>query len=138
MPSPTAAFDVMYKPVLRVAAPRNHRTVIGIGVLLVLLVGCRPGSSPSRVPSGDGRFVLVTLVEPQGRGGVPSVTIRVLDKAGRVVWENKTHAADHSRWSVHWEDNLGILLESSDIGSRRWKFDAESSTWKEIALPFHG
>jgi hypothetical protein len=89
-----------------------------------------PQSSP------DGSAVLNTWIQ-QRAAGVPvgrenCVVIQVIDRNGRVVLEENTGASCYMRWSVGWESNQQIRLDSSDIGSYSWRLEPDGKWAKAI------
>jgi len=52
------------------------------------------------------------------------------DRTGAVIHRQQTSASDVMRWSIHWESNETIRLESSDVGTCWWDCQPNGS-WKE-------
>jgi hypothetical protein len=68
-------------------------------------------------------MTLVTTIE-QSRADPTAylcVVFEIHDAAGKVLYQENTHASDVHRWSMRWESNDVIRLQSSDIGPRSWR-----------------
>src|ERR1035437_4240229 len=104
-----------------------------IFLALILIGGCSRQSSPASLPdaasSPDGSFSFVTSVEQshQDPKTYLCVVFEVRDRAGKTVHRENTHASDVMRWSMIWESNGCIRLDSSDIGTYRWQRQPDNS-----------
>jgi hypothetical protein len=62
--------------------------------------------------------------------GEKILTIRIIDKGGKMEARINTHASRVMKWRLRWDGNDRIALESGDIGRRAWRFD-RSVGWVE-------
>lgn len=109
-------------------------SIIGCVLMLALLPRCAPApSSSSSIPSPDGSLILVTSVNQSKDDPITYLCVKfqIVDSAGNLLYEEQTRASDRMRWSMHWEDNQHIVLDSSDIGTRVWEQQANGS-WQKM------
>ncbi len=59
------------------------------------------------------------------------IIIIVKQQDGKIVDKIQTTASSKMTWSVSWDSNDSILLDSSDIGDRRWK-KTNDDHWRAI------
>ncbi len=105
-------------------------------VLLILggLAGCfSPKSDSNSIPSPDGRFVLVTTINRDKTDPTAylCVKLKILDDSGNVLYEEQTRASDRMRWTVKWDGNERVVLESSDIGTYVWELGRDGQ-WRAV------
>ncbi len=79
--------------------------------------GCRR-STPSSSASPDGTMTMTTTVnrDPSHPARDGCVIVEIRDRSGTSIYREVTPASDHQRWSIRWESNDRIVLDSSDIG----------------------
>ena len=100
---------------------------------LLLLAGCgRQSLAPQ--PSPDGSMLLVTSLEkPPGKGRMPlCLAFEIRSTNGTVLHRENTRGSDTMRWSMAWQDNSTVTLESSDIGTYSWQRQ-EDGSWKKLS-----
>src|SRR5689334_8833222 len=94
-----------------------------VPVVLFALACSRLDHTGQWLGSSDGRYQLQTTVDraDEGDDHYALVMIHVADSAGHELTTIDTRAGDAMKWSVNWSV-VGdtILLQSSDIGSRKW------------------
>jgi hypothetical protein len=52
------------------------------------------------------------------------VQFSIVDVKGKVLYQTQTSASARMKWSLSWQDNNQIVLQSSDIGMLRWQRQA--------------
>jgi len=118
-------------------AIRQHDLVayfLGIFLLFFsgLVFGCTTSHSTS-IPSPDGSLTLVTSINQDraDRTAYLCVKFQIFDKAGQVVYEEQTHASDRMIWTMKWEGDQRLVLESSDIGTYAWE-QGTGGMWQAV------
>ena len=110
--------------------------------VVFLLVGCalapagcgreerRAEPYKQTIPSPDGTRLLVCTVntDPSYPTTYLCVRFRVIVPDQREEYSVQTGASHTMRWSMHWDGNDAVVLESADIGTRRWRRAADG-TW---------
>jgi hypothetical protein len=98
--------------------------------MFVLLLGC---SQRTAALSPDGSLTLVTTIEHsrQDPTAYSCVVFEIRDRAGRILHRENTHASDTMRWTMAWESNTRVRLDSSDIGTYRWSRQQDEGWRKE-------
>jgi hypothetical protein len=112
-----------------------------IGALLLVLLHvdiANRGSQNGRTYSPDGRLVLLTSVNQSKEDPTRylCVAVEIQDSAGHVLFHEVTPASDTMRWSIGWETNAKVILQSSDVGTYvveklpdgRWEAHIQSPT----------
>jgi len=104
-----------------------------LGVLAGLLpaaLGCQGrGGRPVRITSPGGmRTLIVDINRNSSQAGYNCVRFRVLNSAGAVEYEVQTKASDVMRWSMRWDGDDCVVLDSADIGTYKWCRDS-SGAW---------
>ncbi len=89
---------------------------------LILLAACAPARTRS-TPSPDGTLTLVTSVNMDDSDPATYLCVRfqILTGDGRVVFEQQTAASDRMHWSMTWDGNSRVVLESADVGTYAWE-----------------
>ncbi|MBV9868826.1 MAG: hypothetical protein JO316_26065 [Abitibacteriaceae bacterium] len=98
--------------------------VVGSG----LMSGCgnsRASTPAPPLPSPDGKLLLVTSINTSHSDPVTygCVKFAIQDRQGKILYQQQTHAAARMRWSMHWQGNDTVVLQSSDIGTDTWQRD---------------
>lgn len=60
------------------------------------------------------------------------VKFEIVDAQGRVEYAVQTGASDVMRWSLDWDGNDRVVLNSSDIGRRTW-LRGDDGRWVEAS-----
>ncbi len=108
------------------------RGLLGITILFLLL-GCTETASNNSIPSPDGSLTLVTSINRSKDDLTKYLCVRfqIVDSAGKVIYEEQTGASDRMRWSMQWDGNDRIVLDSSDIGTLVWERQADG-IWHKV------
>lgn len=101
--------------------------IVGFVLLLLTLIflSCARRTE-ERIPSPNGKLVLAPMVDKNA-----DVVIRILDKAGGVVFSETTFASDSQNWSMTWATDRKVVLRSSDCGTFEWVCD-EAGRWELV------
>jgi len=112
-----------------------------LAVVLVLLgsamslAGCRGreeevASYKEVIPSPDGRRNLICTVNTDRSDPTTylCVRFRVVVPDVRQECSIQTEASHTMRWSMRWDGNDAVVLDSADIGTHRWRRAADG-TW---------
>jgi len=112
-----------------------------IGFAAVLCGGCtrRGNSTIQRFPSPDRKRVVEATInrnrdDPLAYLCVRLRIIRDPQGAAAVELDTQTGASNRMRWDVVWESDQQVLLNSSDIGERRWR-RVDDDKWSAVATP---
>ncbi|MEX1016887.1 MAG: hypothetical protein WD534_04145 [Phycisphaeraceae bacterium] len=96
--------------------------VVVLGVCFIgfvwLIVSINTPSPSQEVFSPDSQRVAITSVN-QDRSDPTRflcVIVEVKDASGELLHREITPASDRMRWSIHWQDNHELVLDSSDVG----------------------
>lgn len=90
--------------------------------LFVWLSGCTPTRSEA-IPSPDGRLFLIPAINTDKTDPRVYLCVKfeIRDSAGRLLYTEQTRASARMRWSMRWDGNERVVLESSDIGTYAWE-----------------
>ncbi len=107
-------------------------TVLASGFLTGWLAGCTPAQTNS-IPSPDGRLVLVTTVNTDRTDPTVYLCVKfqILDDSGHILYEEQTRASARMRWTMRWDGNARVVLESSDIGTHVWERGSDGR-WQKV------
>ncbi len=107
-------------------------TVLASGFLTGLLAGCT-STQTNYIPSPDGRLVLVTMVNTDRTDPTIYLCVRfqILDDSGHILYEEQTRASARMRWTMRWDGNERVVLESSDIGTYVWERGSDGR-WQKV------
>ena len=99
-------------------------TLLG-GVVVLTFAGCgktrRRGVETLRSP--DGKLTLKVFVDDKGL-----VNFEIRDRQGNLIQAENTGASVYQKYSMWWESDAKIVLDSSDIGIFHWQ-RGESGYW---------
>jgi len=59
------------------------------------------------------------------------VKFEIQDSAGQLLYAEQTRASARMRWSVGWDGNERVVLESSDIGTYAWERGSDGQ-WHRV------
>ena len=84
--------------------------------------GCIDYSMPVEQVSPSGLFVLSSTLNRSKEDLTTylCIIISIEDIEGKNLATIQTHASARMNWSVNWDSNDSIILESSDIGTYKW------------------
>ena len=100
-----------------------------ICVIGILAIGCNAKKNVAEyIPSPDGKRTLLIDVNMERGLGYLCVKFTILNSSGGYEYKTQTVASDRMNWSMKWEGNDCVVLDSSDIGTYKWKYDG--ATWK--------
>jgi hypothetical protein len=105
--------------------------LVWLFLLALALVGCSAKVPPQASP--DGLLILATTVEHSraDRAKYLCVMLEIRDQAGKVLLRENTGASDAMNWSVRWESNTRVKLDSPDIGAWYWNRQPDGTWQKE-------
>ena len=110
------------------------RCLMAIAVFF-FLSGCsqRSSSDINSIPSPDGNLTLITSINRSKEDPTKYLCVKfqIVDSTGKMLYEEQTGASDRMRWSMRWEDNQRVVLDSSDIGTIVWEQQADES-WHKV------
>jgi len=118
----------------------NLRFAVALVLVGVALApaGCRGrvdtvASYKEVIPSPDGTRLLICTVNPDRSDATKylCVRFRVIVPDVREECNIQTGASHTMRWSMRWDGNDAVVLESSDIGTLRWRRAADG-TWAPV------
>ncbi len=100
--------------------------------MLFLLLGCTERRSNS-ISSPDGSLTLVTSINDSQEDPTKYLCVKfqIVDSTGMVLYEEQTGASDRMRWSMQWDGNQRVVLNSSDIGTVAWEQQADG-LWRKV------
>jgi hypothetical protein len=106
--------------------PRRPRpaALLFLAILLTLSLACgRSAPQEWRFPSPDGRLALAVSVNQSQAPPPPTCacTSKSVRPKPRVLYCEQTSASSRLTWSVEWEDNMRLQLDSSDVGTLCWE-----------------
>ena len=58
------------------------------------------------------------------------VRFSIMDAKGKVLHQEQTSTSSRMKWSLNWQGNDKIVLQSADIGTYTWQRGA-NGTWKK-------
>lgn len=116
----------------------NHAILLVL--LCVLTYGCSSRSPvPSApVPSPSGKYLAITSVnqdKPNPQRDL-CVIIEITDTSGKLLYRQITGASDRMRWSIAWDGDDKLILDSSDIGTYTIQRQSDDTWTDDFPKPF--